>query len=174
MEEITWTYEKRNIDDLEKNHINPRRLSKKKAADLNESLKEFGLCQPIVIQPNGFIIGGHQRIRTMQSQGYDSVDCAVPSRPLIPHELSKLTIILNKVQGEFDFDMLANHWEPSLLIEAGFTEEELTMDDIPEGKPKKLSISLSFENEDDLRHIERELETMISLFPSAQMKVRVK
>jgi ParB-like chromosome segregation protein Spo0J len=174
MDDIKWKYEKRLIDDLEENSVNPRRLSKKRADELKKSIEDFGVCQPIVIQPDGFVVGGHQRIRSIKAMGYNEVDCAVPSRPLSREEVSRLTIILNKVQGEFDFDMLANQWDPDLLVASGFTEEELHTNIIPEQKPKSLSINLKFENEDDLRHIERELEMMIGQFPSAQMKVKVK
>jgi ParB-like chromosome segregation protein Spo0J len=174
MEEIKWKYEKRKIEDLIENKINPRRLSKQKAEKLKESLEKFGICQPIVIQPNGKIIGGHQRLRILTSLGANEVDVSIPSRQLTEIEAAELTIGLNKISGEFDFDMLANQWEPSLLCEAGFTEEELKTEIIPKEQPKKFTITLKFENEDDLRHLEKELNPMMDIMPSASIKVRIK
>jgi len=174
MTEITWKYEKRSIDELIENKDNPRRLSKKRAEELKASLAKFGVCQPIVMQPDGTIVGGHQRIKLLRALGHDQVDVAIPSRTLSEGEFSELTIGLNKISGDFDMDMLANRWEPDILIAGGFTEEELHTDIIPNQKPKKLSINIKFENEDDLKFFEDHLNTMICDFPTATMKVRGK
>jgi len=174
METIDWKYEKRSIAALYENEHNPRRLSKKRAEELKESLRDFGLCQPIVMQTDGKIIGGHQRLKTLRDLGVDETTVAIPSRTLSEKEFQKLTIGLNKISGDFDYDVLANCWEPEVLIDSGFTEEELHTDIIPKEKPKKFSINLKFDNEDDLRHIEKELQPVIDLFPAATMKVRCK
>ena len=174
MKKIEWNYEERHINDLTENRDNPRRLSKKRAEELKKSLGKFGLCQPIVIQPNGKIIGGHQRINTLRALGYDKVSVAIPSRDLSEREEQELTIGLNKISGDFDLDMLANCWDMDVLLDSGFTEEELTTDIIPKEKPKVFSINLKFDNEDDLRHVEKELQSIIDLFPSVNMKVRAK
>ena len=128
MKKIEWTYEERNINDLTENRDNPRRLSKKRAEELKKSLGKFGLCQPIVIQPDGKIIGGHQRINTLRAIGYDKVSVAIPSRILSDREEQELTIRLNKNIGEWDVDILANVWNPEDLLEWGFSEEELDID----------------------------------------------
>jgi len=172
MKEISWKYSKRNIDELIENKDNPRRLSKKRGEELKNSLGKFGLCQPVVIQPDGSVIGGHQRLKTLRSLGYDQVFVAIPSRTLSEREFRELTITLNKVSGEFDFDMLANRWEPDVLMSSGFTEEELHTEIIPKEKPKIFSINIKFDNEDDLRHVEKNLQPVIDLFPAATMKVR--
>ena len=171
---ITWKYEKRSIDELTENRDNPRRLSKKRAEELKKSLGKFGLCQPIVIQPSGKIVGGHQRVKMFRSLGYNKVSVAIPSRTLSNREEQELTIGLNKISGDFDLDMLANRWDMDILLESGFTEEELLSDIVAQEKPKKFSINIKFYNEDDLRHVERELQPVIDLFPAAMMKVRAK
>jgi len=174
MKDIKWKYQIRSIDELQENVDNPRRLSKKRAEELKNSLDKFGMCQPIVIQPTGRIIGGHQRLKMLRSFGVDEVYVAIPSRVLSDREAKELTIGLNKISGDFDLDMLANRWEPDILMDAGFTEEELHTDIIPQEKPKKFSINIKFDNEDDLRHVEKELQPIIDLFPAATMKVRCK
>jgi hypothetical protein len=174
MKEIKWKYEKRNIDDLIENKDNPRRLSKHKAEKLKKSLEKFGLCQPLVVQPDGKIVGGHQRLRTLRSIGISEVDVALPSRELSAREEQELTIGLNKICGDFDLDMLANRWEPSLLCEAGFTEDELFNEVEPKQKPKKFTITLKFENEENLREVETLLEPVMTSILGSEMKVRCK
>lgn len=174
MDKITWKYEVRSINDLTENVNNPRTLSKKRAEELKKSLGKFGVCKPIIIQPDGKVIGGHQRLKTLRSLGIDEVSVSIPSRALSKRESEELTISLNKISGDFDHDMLANRWEVDVLLDSGFTEEELHTDIIPQEKPKKFSITIKFDNEDDLRHVEKELQPVIDLFPSATMKVRVK
>lgn len=172
--EISWTYEERDINELVENEDNPRVLSKRRAKELKKSLRKFGICQPIVIQPDGKVIGGHQRLKTLKLLGVSSIHVAVPSRNLSREEFNELTLRLNKNVGDWDYDLLANNWDYDLLIEAGFTEAELHSDVIPEEKPKKYSINIKFDNEEDLRHLETELQPIIDLIPSAIMKVRAK
>ena len=174
MEDIVWRYETRKLDELEENKDNPRRMSKKRAEELKESLKSFGVCQPIVVQPSGEIIGGHQRLRTLRSLGYREVFVAVPSRALSQEEFQELTIRLNKITGDFDDDMLANRWDLDILLRSGFTKEELHFEIEPKQKPKSLSINIKFETEDDLRSVEKQLNTILCDFPLATMKVRCK
>lgn len=128
MKEITWTYEKRNINDLTENVDNPRRLSKKRAEELKKSLGKFGLCQPIVIQPSGKIVGGHQRLKTLKSLNISEVTVALPSRVLSEREEQELTIRLNRSIGEWDADILANVWDAKDLLDWGFSEDELDID----------------------------------------------
>ena len=128
MSEITWSYEKRCINDLIENEINPRQISKKNAEDLKKSLGKFGLCEPLVIQSDGKVIGGHQRLKLLVLLGYKEVDVMVPSRRLNDKEFDELTIRLNKNSGEWDIDILANNWEPEDLLDWGFSEDELDVD----------------------------------------------
>ena len=173
MKEITWRYEKRDIDELIENKDNPRRLSKKKAEELKKSLGKFGTCQPIVVQPTGEVVGGHQRLKTLRSLGVQKVDVAIPSRALSDKEYKELSISLNKIGGEFDFDMLANRWEMDILLESGFSEDELLSDIQPKKKFKKHTIRIQFDNSDDLKHVESLLSTILCDFPSAKMVTRV-
>jgi len=177
MDKIKWSYEKRSISTLSENPSNPRQISKQNARELKKSLSQFGLCQPIVIQPHGKVIGGHQRLRLLIEQGIEEVEVAVPSRALSQDEENELTIRLNKNTGEWDFDILANWWDTSDLIDWGFSLEDFDIkdeEDEEKAKPKSFKITIQFDNEDDLRHIEKELKTIMSLFPTATMKAKVK
>lgn len=107
---------------------NPRQLSKHDADEIAFSIGKFNLADPLVINQDNQIIGGHQRKRVMLDNGYkpdDLVDVRVPSRQLTDKEAEELNVRLNRNAGEWDFDILANEFELTELLEWGFTEFEL-------------------------------------------------
>lgn len=173
---MEWTTERRELSSLYENPKNPRRLSKFQGQELRKSLRKFGLCEPIVIQPDGEIIGGHQRYRILKKMGAQHIDVSVPKSPLEPSDALELTIRLNKNTGDWDYDILANQWEAELLLESGFTPEDLHMEVIEEDdkKPTKFSLTAKFENEDDLREAERDIASVISKYTTASYKVKIK
>lgn len=124
---IDWKLEKRKISDLKPNPKNPRRLSKHDAEHLEKSLERFGLIDKPIINPDGLIIGGHQRLSILGKKKGESIDCWVPDRTLSEKEVEELNIRLNRNTGEWDFDILANQWDLNDLLQYGFTEEELSV-----------------------------------------------
>lgn len=177
---MNWTQETRKIKDL-KNYIkNPRSLSKDQAKHLEKSVKNFGQCQPIVINPDGLIIGGHQRVRTMKKMGHKDVICVVPEKPLNEQEVEELNIRLNKNVGDWDWDILANSWELEDLLDFGFSAEELQLDSADEEgggeeeKPHKCEIVLNFTSKRELQEVEVRLEDILNQFPDVTKKVNVK
>lgn len=125
---MKWNHEKRKLEDLYPNVKNPRKIGKREAKELKNSIDKFGLCQPIVLSSTGTIIGGHQRVKMLRALGYDSVDVCIPESPLTEKEEEELAIRLNKNLGTWDYDLLANHWEPEELLEWGFSSDELSID----------------------------------------------
>ena len=67
---MEWKYERWKIEHLRENPDNPRNLSKKQHEELEKSLSKFGLCEPIVINQDGEIIGGHQRYKILKKMGH--------------------------------------------------------------------------------------------------------
>lgn len=131
MEPITWTTEKRKLGDLQEWDKNPRQLSKHDANELGKSIGKFNLADPLIINTDNQIVGGHQRKRVMLDNGYspDSlIDVRVPSRELTDEEAAELNVRLNRNAGEWDFDILANEFELNDLLEWGFTEADLGVD----------------------------------------------
>ena len=123
---IQWTTEIRHIKGLKEHSKNPRRLSKDQHRQLKISLEKFGLADKPIINTDGTIIGGHQRLKVLKELGHKEIEVLVPDRSLTPEEVDEMNIRLNKNTGEWDFDILANEWEVNDLIEWGFAEEELT------------------------------------------------
>jgi hypothetical protein len=116
--DITWTTVKRRLGDLIEWDKNPRRLSKHDGEHIKRSMDKFGLADPLVINLDNHLIGGHQRKHLLADPNL-VVDVRVPSRQLTEAEAEELAIRLNKAQGQWDFDLLANNWQPPELIEWG-------------------------------------------------------
>ena len=117
------------INKLKPATYNPRQISKKQYKDLEESIDKFGLVDPIIVNKDMTIIGGHQRYKIwVEKAKQSSIDDI--TIPCVVLELNKeqereLNIRLNKSGGEFDLDILANEFEIEELKDWGFKEIEL-------------------------------------------------
>ena len=173
---MEWKFVTKSIKEIKPQRRNPRKISHSQQTALSTSLKKFGCSQPIVIADDGTLIGGHQRFELMKKEGKTSFDCMECQDPLSEKEIDELTIRLNKNVGDFDFDLLANSYEPSDLVQWGFSMEELHLESIPDQteKPKLCQLTAKFENEDDLRQAETHIAAIIDLYSSASYKVKVK
>lgn len=118
-EMITWRNERRKVDDLIPADYNPRKMNDRQRVDLKASLEQFNLADPIIINANGNIIGGHQRLTLLKLQGVDEVDVRVPDRQLNEKEEKELNLRLNKNTGDFDLGMLSK-FDPAMLTGVGF------------------------------------------------------
>lgn len=122
---IQWHLEVLAIKDLKEHAKNPRQISKEQYAHLENLIDKFGLIDKPIVNKDWTIIGGHQRIRILKKMKAKTVECWVPERLLEEEEIDHLCIGLNLNQGEWDFDILANEWEPLDLLKYGFTEKQL-------------------------------------------------
>jgi DNA modification methylase len=149
MPQLKWANEKRLISDLRPAEYNPRKINKKQAKDLSTSLHRFDLADPIIINSDNKIIGGHQRFHVLSKNGGKEVDVRVPSRQLSLAEERELNLRLNKNLGEWDLDMLAN-FEEAELLEAGFEVAEL--DRIFDLSPNEKEDAVPALKETDIKH----------------------
>ena len=117
----------RNIDELISAEYNPRQLTQHQHNSLTDSIKRFGLVDPILvnIHPDrkDIIIGGHQRVTVAIEMGIRTV-------PTVEIELDaekerELNVRLNRNTGEWDWDSLANNFDLEQLSEWGFEENQL-------------------------------------------------
>ena len=106
---------------------NPRKWSEKALAELSESIKRFGLVDPLIVngaaERRNVVIGGHMRLKVAQELGYTEMPVAYIRIPDIERE-RELNLRLNKAIGEWDWDLLAE-FDKSLLADVGFSSEEL-------------------------------------------------
>lgn len=121
----------RKIKDLIRAEYNPRELTKDQYNHLKDSLLRFGVVDPVIVNKHpdrdNIIIGGHQRSKVWEDMGNDKIPTVELSLTL--EKEKELNVRLNKNTGQFDMDMLANHFETDDLIEWGFREDEVYFDD---------------------------------------------
>jgi len=125
MSDIEWKLDPIAIKLLKDNPKNPRQINKDVVQRLGEFIDKFGLIDKPIINQDNTIIGGHQRIRLLKKKKAKTVECWVPSRMLTEEECDELMIGVNKIHGQFDYDLLSTHFEPLDLLKWGFTEKEL-------------------------------------------------
>ena len=57
------------IDKLRPADYNPRAITEKSLEDLYSSIAEIGMAKPVIVTPDGLIIAGHQRTKTLKKLG---------------------------------------------------------------------------------------------------------
>ena len=123
--------ERRRIDELNPAEYNPRKRLKPGDAEyesLKRSIEVFGYVDPIIINADGTVIGGHQRLNVLLDLGYSEVDVAVVD--LNKSDEKALNIALNKITGEWDTEKLAAllselNVEGYFMENTGFQHDEL-------------------------------------------------
>lgn len=123
---IKWHSEKRMISELTLAEYNPRQASEKETEDLINSIERFSLADPIIINRNNHVIGGHFRLKVLKTKGVQEVDVRVPDQELTEAQEKELNLRLNRNTGNWDFDLLAN-FDEELLKDIGFSPEELDL-----------------------------------------------
>ena len=107
--------------DIIANDTNPRVIKDDKFKKLVQSIKDFPQMlqlRPIVVNDDMVVLGGNMRLRAVQEVGLKEVPIIKASD--LTEEQQKEFIIKDNVGfGEWDWDVLANEWEPELLTEWG-------------------------------------------------------
>ncbi len=121
---IQWVADTRKLEELTPAKYNPRKISDEAKKQLNQSLTKFDVADPIIINTDNKIIGGHQRYYILKEKGVTDIDVRVPSRKLTPEEEKELNLRLNRNTGEWNFEALAN-FDEEMLVDVGFSVDEL-------------------------------------------------
>lgn len=109
------------IDQIKLNPNNPRSIKKDKLEQLKKSIREFPEMlelRPIIINEEGYVLGGNMRLTALKELGYTEVPY---------HRVDDLTleqqrefIIKDNLSfGEWDWDILEAEWEKELLLDWG-------------------------------------------------------
>jgi len=109
---------------------NPRKLEEDILKDVEESVRRFGLVDPLIVnsakERKNIVIGGHARLKIAKKLGIEKVPVVFLNIPELERE-KELNLRLNKNVGEWDLELLAQI-DKSMLQDVGFSEKEL--DDI--------------------------------------------
>ena len=126
---------------------NPRQISTKQYKDLKNSITKFGLVDPIIVNKDFTVIGGHQRLKVLNEMQTDTIPCVVLD--LSKEKERELNVRLNKNTGDFDIDILANEFDIDELVDWGFKHIDLdvNIDKIEEEDKDYATITIK---EDDL------------------------
>ncbi len=98
------------IDQLKPATYNPRKKLKpgdKEYEKIKNSIKEFGYVEPIIVNYDMTVIGGHQRLTVLKDLGYEAVQC-VQVHIEDEHKVKALNVALNKITGAWDEQLLAD------------------------------------------------------------------
>ncbi len=185
MSNIQWTIKKVKVSDLLEYQHNPRTLSDSKLKHLEDSIRKFGVAEPLVANTDNVICGGHGRRRILMRLNIKEVDCYFPNEKLNEKDFDELNIRLNKnTAGSFDYDMLGNRFDVSELSDMGFTDFDLGLgsdessefdlsDDsyVPDEERLQNSIiqyALIFDNEDQQKTWYEFLSKLKSEYPDSE------
>lgn len=151
LQKLTWTTQQRKPNDLNPLSINPRKISEEERNKLIESLNDFNLVEIPVINEDGTIIAGHQRITSLQivGRGNELIDVRVPNRQLTDHEVKRYNLLSNTHSGEFDFEILNREFKDIDFASMGITPPE-----IEQLEPAAIEIK----EEDDIDDIDEYVE----------------
>jgi len=118
------------INELRVAEYNPRKHSKEQADQLKESIKRFGMVDPVICnsapERKNVIIGGHFRFEVAKELGMITVPVVYIQIADIAKE-KELNLRLNKNVGEFDLDLLSE-FDEAFLSDVGF--DTFDLDDI--------------------------------------------
>ncbi len=127
--ELKITYKK--ISTLKPAEYNPRKMSDSDRKSIRESIEQFGLVDPIVVNQHkdrkNVIVGGHQRVIIAKEMGLKEVPCVYVSLGLDREK--ELNIRLNKNVAGWDMEKLFEEFEIHELLDWGFSNEDLVFDD---------------------------------------------
>lgn len=156
---MNWNHESRLVKDLKEYEANPRKITEKCLKDLKKSIENFGIVEPIVINADNTIIGGHGRKQALISLGIEKVPVYVPTKKLNDKQVQELNVRLNKnIAGEWDFDKLNEWFEDSDLIEWGFGNWAESDKEVSEVTYKPIyAINVDLENETEQEKLYNEL-----------------
>ena len=138
---MKWHTEVRKISELKSWEDNPRTITDEEYNKLKGSIDELGNFDPLVIDTDGTVLAGNQRLRIYLERGIKEVEVSVPERKLTDKEIKKIGVLSNKHSGEWDMDRLAEGFE-DILGEMGAEDlilEDINFDDIEgtENREKK-------------------------------------
>ena len=97
------------LKELKPAAYNPRKKLKKgdkEQEKIKQSLLKFGYVDPIIVNEDLTVIGGHQRLTVLKDLDYETAKCVIVDLP--KEDEKALNIALNKITGQWDEALLAD------------------------------------------------------------------
>ena len=122
------------LSEIKPNPGNPRIIKDEKFLKLCKSLEEFPQMmelRPIIVDANGFILGGNMRFRALKENGMKEIpDLWVKRADELTEEQKREFVVKDNVGfGEWDWEALANEWDDLPLADWGLEVPEVICPD---------------------------------------------
>lgn len=171
---IEWNLHTVAIVDIVPLYCNPRNIRSYDYDKLKEGISKFGLIDKLICNADMSLIGGHQRLAVLKDSKVSNVDVWMPNRLLSEIEVKELCVRLNRNHGEFDYDILANEFDVSDLLDWGFHADELGIElEEKPAKAQKYKIEIEFSSLKELDDGANRINDIMQDFDNAKMKVKV-
>ena len=143
------------LKELKPAAYNPRKKLKKGDKEyekIKQSLLKFGYVDPIIVNEDLTVIGGHQRLTVLKDLDYETAKCVIVDLP--KEDEKALNIALNKITGQWDeallVDLLLDLQESDFNLDlTGFEPPEI--DDILSNVHDKELSEDEFDVEEELK-----------------------
>lgn len=122
---------------------------------IKRSIETFTYVDPIIVNKDGTIIGGHQRYNVLLDLGYESADVVVVDKTKA--EEKALNVALNKITGEWDEEKLYE-----LLIELDLSDIDMQLSGFTADELDSLRVKFDIEEAQDDGFDEEEALAQIS------------
>ena len=123
------------LSDLTPLPKNPRKITEAAIEKLKNSIKKDGkfmAARPIIVDPEGVILGGNQRHRACIELGMNEVPKEWVKRvDWTEDEARRFAVVDNAppgMSGEFDMDLLVNQYTMDELVDMGFEKTDVVDD----------------------------------------------
>lgn len=142
------TIEKVKISEVKMNSNNPRIIKDDKFKKLVKSIKDFPEMldvRPIIVDDDMIVLGGNMRLKACKEAGLNEVPI-IKFKYLSEDKKKEFIVKDNVGYGEWDWDLLNNEWDVSLLEDWGLDLEFDNLDDndnSDEKKPTDLSNNIT-------------------------------
>jgi DNA modification methylase len=141
--------ERRKVADLVPADYNPRNISERALAGLSESVRRFGLVQPIIVnERTGNVVGGHQRRKTLVAEGVAETDVVVVDLDVAEERALNVALNNQHISGEFTDDLDA--MLEAIAADTPDLFEALRLDDLLDGLVQKVDPA---DGEDDVPEV---------------------
>jgi len=115
------------IKEIKPATYNPRSWNENQIERLTESIKKFGMVEPLVVngapKRKNILIGGHFRLKIAKNLGFKEVPIVYVNIPNVEKE-KELNLRLNKNTGSWDMEMLTD-FDVGMLSDVGFDDDDL-------------------------------------------------
>ena len=121
------------VELLNEAEYNPRVMNEQEIERLKNSIRKFGIVEPLVVNKDYTIIGGHSRLKALKELEYKEVPCFVLD--LSKEDEKILNIALNKITGSWNDEKLIK-----LIKEISENDEKLKLTGFSEDEARILKM----------------------------------